>query len=149
MPCKITQMTKTKNIGYTLSLSRTRSNKECAFCHEDFIGIKVARYCSESCRQKAKYQRSKRQTKREIPLSRLINTRRPYDWSNPNISEEAFIISVLKGGSLEDITKTTLHFGQQKMETCLQEVDEPVAHRIAERKLKNIIKSRMINHAQT
>lgn len=65
------------------------------------------------------------------------------------MSEEAFIINVLKGGSLEDITKATLHFGRQKMVAFMQDIDDPVAHRIAERKLKNIIKSRERNHAQT
>ena len=33
---------------------------ECAICGDEFEGIKQAKYCSNACRQKAKYQRSQK-----------------------------------------------------------------------------------------
>jgi predicted nucleic acid-binding Zn ribbon protein len=42
-----------------LAALRRRHSKECAVCGKGFKAIATARYCSNACRQRAKYQRSK------------------------------------------------------------------------------------------
>jgi predicted nucleic acid-binding Zn ribbon protein len=42
-----------------LAALRRRHRKNCAVCGKGFTAIKTARYCSNACRQKAKYRRSK------------------------------------------------------------------------------------------
>lgn len=43
-----------QNPAAALARMRTTSEKECGFCGETFAGLKVSKYCSESCKQKAK-----------------------------------------------------------------------------------------------
>lgn len=43
----------------TASASRTRAAKDCAVCGTEFTAIKTAKFCSNRCRQAAKYARSK------------------------------------------------------------------------------------------
>ena len=38
---------------------RKQVKHECVVCHSEFEGIKQAKYCSNACRQKAKYGREK------------------------------------------------------------------------------------------
>ena len=38
---------------------RKRTKHECVICRNEFEGIKQAKYCSNACRQKAKYDREK------------------------------------------------------------------------------------------
>lgn len=40
----------------------------------------------------------------------------PYDWSNPDISDEALLIGVLKRGIFADICKVTVHYGFERVE---------------------------------
>jgi len=128
------------NIGQQLSLARTRVLKECECCHRSFKGLKIAVYCSESCRQKAKYQRTKARMKRgDTSLSESLGMARPYDWSNRNMPSKAFIVSVLNGGHLKDIAKCIRHFGGRQVTACLNDVAEPLLHRIAERKVRNAV----------
>jgi predicted nucleic acid-binding Zn ribbon protein len=42
-----------------LAALRRRHRKNCAVCGKGFTAIKTARYCSNACRQKAKYERAK------------------------------------------------------------------------------------------
>lgn len=128
------------NIGRQLSLARTSSSKECEFCDRPFKGIKIAVYCSESCRQKAKYQRNKARLSRgNTPLSEELGMARPYDWSNRNMPQRAFIVSVLKGGHLQDIAKCVRYFGGRQVTGQLKDVDEPLLHNIATRKVNNAV----------
>ncbi|MBE0440423.1 MAG: hypothetical protein IBX57_11865 [Gammaproteobacteria bacterium] len=128
------------NIGRQLSLARTQLLKECEFCHRPFNGIKIAIYCSESCRQKAKYQRGKvRLSRGDTPLSEVLGMARPYDWSNRNMPQNAFIVSVLNGGSLQDIAKCVRYFGSRQVVSRLNDVDDPLLHRIAARKVGNAV----------
>lgn len=130
------------NTGRQLSLARTQSLKECEYCHRSFKGIKIAVYCSESCRQKAKYQRNKvRLSRGDMPLSALLGMARPYDWSNRNMPSNAFIVSVLNGGSLQDIAKCVRHFGGRQVTSRLNDVTDPLLHRIAARKVANAVKA--------
>jgi hypothetical protein len=128
------------NIGSQLSLARTQSKKDCAFCGHGFTGIKIARYCDESCRQKAKYQRNKARALRgSTPLSEELGMARPYDWSNPKMPSSAFIVSVLKGGILQDIAKCVRHFGGNEVTRRINDVSDPLSRRIATRKVSNAI----------
>jgi len=47
------------NPGSNLARMRQRVEKECPVCGGSFKAIKKAVYCSNKCRQKAKYQRAK------------------------------------------------------------------------------------------
>jgi hypothetical protein len=42
-----------------LAALRRRHSKECAVCGKGFKAIATARYCSNACRQRAKYKRNK------------------------------------------------------------------------------------------
>lgn len=127
-----------KTIGRQLSLARTQSLKACEFCHEPFQGIKIAAYCSESCRQKATCQRNKARLNRGgTRLSEGLGMARPYDWSNRNMPSKAFIVSVLNGGLLQDIAKCIRYFGSRKVTACLNDVTEPLSYRMAARKVRN------------
>jgi predicted nucleic acid-binding Zn ribbon protein len=45
--------------GAALAALRKQTRKACLVCGKTFKAIATARYCSNACRQKAKYQRSK------------------------------------------------------------------------------------------
>lgn len=45
--------------GALLSSKRVREKKQCPVCNNEFVGIKKAIYCSNKCRQQAKYKRKK------------------------------------------------------------------------------------------
>lgn len=47
--------------GGALSDMRRRVRHKCAWCKTSFVAVKSAVYCSNSCRQKAKYARKKQQ----------------------------------------------------------------------------------------
>lgn len=47
-------MAKNTNPAAALARMRTTEDKTCEHCGESFAGLKVAKYCSESCKQKAK-----------------------------------------------------------------------------------------------
>lgn len=47
------------NAGKELAALRKRVHKKCAICGRDIIALKQAKYCSNRCRQRAKYQRQK------------------------------------------------------------------------------------------
>ncbi|TAN51621.1 MAG: hypothetical protein EPN21_06180, partial [Methylococcaceae bacterium] len=40
----------------------------------------------------------------------------PYDWPNPDISDEALILNVLARGIFEDICRVCIHFGVDEAE---------------------------------
>ena len=52
-------MTETKSPGAALSGMRKIIDHVCPVCNETFRGITKAKFCSNRCRQKDKYQRSK------------------------------------------------------------------------------------------
>jgi ribosomal protein L34E len=55
--------------GAALASMRRRTWHKCAICGKRFGGISKAVYCSNACRQKAKYQRAK-EIHRSAPLAR-------------------------------------------------------------------------------
>jgi len=50
---------KSTNAGRELALLRKRVTKTCQVCGTRIIALKQAKYCSNRCRQRAKYQRQK------------------------------------------------------------------------------------------
>lgn len=46
--------------GAALSALRRRVPHICPMCRESFTKLKTARYCSDRCKQAAKYRRSKK-----------------------------------------------------------------------------------------
>lgn len=65
----------------------------------------------------------------------------PYDWSNPDIGDEALILNVLKRGIYEDICEICVHFGVDRIDLIFQEMDaDPILVRILSRSLTNIRK---------
>lgn len=46
-------------VGARLAAMRKRSRHKCQQCDKSFVGITTAKFCSNACRQKAKYQRGK------------------------------------------------------------------------------------------
>ena len=122
-----------------LAAKRSRVTKPCLQCGEEFTGIKIASYCSERCRQKAKYNRKKIMSNREVPLSTLLRLDRPYDWSNKNIDKNVFALRVLNGGHLPDIARCTAFFGGQLMIKQLGNIEDSLTLGIARRKLNNAI----------
>lgn len=53
--------------------------------------------------------------------SELLELSFPYDWSNPDISDESLIFSILKRGIFEDLCKACAYFGIEKIEIVLNE----------------------------
>jgi hypothetical protein len=47
----------------------------------------------------------------KIRRSTQLNLSFPYDWSNPNISDDALIINVLSRGHYSDICRICAYFG--------------------------------------
>jgi hypothetical protein len=121
-----------------LANCRTRQAKQCSHCGKAFEGLKITRYCSESCRQKAKYLRGKAIV-RDIPLSQTLGLSRPYDWSNPRMSEATFLLRVLEGADIVDIAKCVQAFGSRPMYSALARVSEPLTLAICRRKLNNVV----------
>ncbi|WP_198266682.1 hypothetical protein [sulfur-oxidizing endosymbiont of Gigantopelta aegis] len=52
-------MTEKITAGATLASMRKKELKKCVVCREEFLGLKRAKFCSNKCKQKDKYQRSK------------------------------------------------------------------------------------------
>jgi len=75
----------------------------------------------------------------DTSLSELLGMAKPYDWSNRNMPSKAFIVSVLSGGHLKDIAKCVRHFGSRQVTARLNDVADPLLHRVAERKVRNTV----------
>lgn len=132
-----------------LSRSRKRFEKHCEHCGGTFQGLKIARYCSESCKQKAKYLRTKRnQITRKVPLSKQLGLSRPYDWSNKNVPENTFALLVLQGCYIPDIARTVSHLGVDVMHKNLERIDDALTRKIASRQLANTLSALERNHAE-
>jgi predicted nucleic acid-binding Zn ribbon protein len=59
------------SVGAKLAAMRVIEKKSCAYCGIQIEGIKKKKYCSESCKQKAKYERSKSGGKRNDKFVRI------------------------------------------------------------------------------
>ncbi len=126
------------NTGLKLSLRRKVSNKLCLSCREPFSGIKIAKYCSNKCKQATKYQRNKLMNNRVIPLSVALGMSSAYDWSNININQDTFILRVLEGCDVEDITRCIVSFGVTRVGAQLKRINDALVFKIAARQYSNI-----------
>lgn len=52
-------MKKRANPGAELAALREIERKQCAICGTEIEGLKSKKYCTERCKQKAKYERQK------------------------------------------------------------------------------------------
>jgi len=57
-----------------------------------------------------------------IPKSKVLELSFPYDWSNPEISDEALIINVLQRGIFEDIAIICAHYGVDRVSDAAKEL---------------------------
>lgn len=65
----------------------------------------------------------------------------PYDWSNPDISDDALILNVLARGIFEDVCRICMHFGVDAAERLYLEMPPTgVADPAIPRMLSNIRK---------
>lgn len=71
------------------------------------------------------------------PLSQELGLDFPYDWSNPGMSEDNFIRSVLTKGRFMDVLRLARHYGVDRIEVVAQELVNapswPRLHQILER----------------
>ena len=125
-------------IGAQLSAQRKQVEKICSSCNTVFLGVKIAKYCSNKCRQKAKYIRGKTSTNRQIALSKELGLGSPYDWSNINIDPEVFILRVLEGCDVRDIARITRHFGTTRVGDVLVKISDTLTLKIAKRQYNNV-----------
>ncbi len=125
-------------IGAQLSAQRKRVEKVCSSCNTVFQGVKIAKYCSNKCRQKAKYIRGKNSIDRQVALSKELGLGSPYDWSNINIDPDIFILRVLEGCNVRDIARITRYFGTTRVGEALVKINEPLTLKIAERQYINV-----------
>ncbi len=51
--------------------------------------------------------------------AQLLGLALPYDWSNPNMSDNALILKALEFAHLPDLTRLALHFGIEALESAL------------------------------
>ena len=128
------------NIGAQLSAQRKQYDKVCPSCLHTFLGVKIAKYCSNRCRQKAKYSRLKAHDPivREVALSKKLGLSSPYDWSNINIASDVFILRVLEGGNIKDIARTASHFGIDRVGESINNITDTLTLKIAERQYNNV-----------
>lgn len=49
----------------------------------------------------------------------------PYDWSNPNIRQDALILNVLDRGIYEDICRVAAHYGIDIVQELAGQLDTP------------------------
>jgi len=63
----------------------------------------------------------------------------PYDWSNPDIGDEALILKVATSLRFEDLTRLCAHYGVEKVrETIATRLGDELAMAVLNRQLKNI-----------
>ncbi len=61
-------------------------------------------------------------------LSQKISLDFPYDWSNPNISEEALIAKVLDKARFMDVSRVFAYFGHERVKAVAQDFSIDLAH---------------------
>ena len=131
-----------------VATSRLQPTRSCQFCGMPFVGVKTSGYCSASCRQKAQYG-PRKTSPRSISLAQQLKLSRPYDWSNPHLSEESLLLRVLEGADIGDIAKCVNHFSGARLLGLLNKIRDPMTLTISGRKLQNAIAALEPQHAQT
>jgi transcriptional regulator with XRE-family HTH domain len=71
---------------------------------------------------------SKTSAHSEPTLSQRISLDFPYDWSNPNISEEALIAKVLDKARFMDVSRVFAYFGHDRVKAVAQDFEIDLEH---------------------
>lgn len=61
-----------------------------------------------------------------------------YDWSNPDITDDALILNVLKRGIYEDICRVARHYGLEHVEALGARIHETMDYWLMRRMMRNI-----------
>jgi DNA-binding transcriptional ArsR family regulator len=71
--------------------------------------------------------------------SEALGLSAPYDWSNPNINDDALIAKTAGSLRFEDIARVCRKYGMPRVRKVIEEnVNDPIAVKILARQLKNI-----------
>lgn len=65
----------------------------------------------------------------------------PYDWSNPEISDEALILNVLERGIYKDICRICAHYGIKRVEQLCENLPRNIAESPSLTRMMNNIKN--------
>lgn len=68
------------------------------------------------------------QEQQHLPLSKKLALDFPYDWSNPNISEEALIAKVLDKARFMDVSRVFAYFGHARVNAVAQDFSIDLEH---------------------
>ena len=131
-----------------IAASQVRLIQTCQYCGTPLEGLEIAPYCSPSCRQQGERRRGATPP-RSTPLAQQLKLNRSYDWSNPHLPEDAFLLRVLEGADIADIAQCVKHFGGARMLGLLNKIRDPLTLAISGRKLQNVIAALEPQHAQT
>jgi transcriptional regulator with XRE-family HTH domain len=63
-----------------------------------------------------------------LPLSKKISLDFPYDWSNPNISEDALIAKVLDKARFMDVSRVFAYFGAERVKAVAEDFSIDLQH---------------------
>jgi len=76
----------------------------------------------------------------QVRKSAQLNLSFPYDWSNPDISDDALILNVLKRGLYADICRVCAYFGFDVVERLASGLRESVIGNMSLTRMLNNIK---------
>lgn len=131
-----------------IAASHVRLIQSCQFCGKPVEGMEIAAGCSPSCRDEGECRR-RTMAPRSTPLAQQLKLNRSYDWSNPHLPEDAFLLRVLEGADIGDIAQCVNRFGGARMLGLLNKIRDPLTLAISSRKLQNVIAALEPQHAQT
>jgi DNA-binding HxlR family transcriptional regulator len=74
-----------------------------------------------------------------LPKSQRLGLSAPFDWSNPEISDEALIVKTAASLRFEDVVRLCGHYGVPRVRKLVQaRITDPLARTILTRQLRNI-----------
>jgi len=82
------------------------------------------------------------------PISHKLNLEFPYDWSNPNMSDSALIISVLEKARFNDVLSIAHHYGIERIETKVKNNTKGHTTKILDKYLSRIKKGILLANTQ-
>lgn len=82
------------------------------------------------------------------PLSDKLNLEFPYDWSNPNMSDSALIVSVLEKTRFNDVLSIAHHYGIERIESEVKNNTKGHITKILDKYLSRIKKGILLASAQ-
>lgn len=82
--------------------------------------------------------RKERRQAAQVNKSEIIRLDFPYDWSNPNMSDEALILNVLKKSRFRDVLKICIYYGIEKVAAVETLITQPNIKKSVKSILRNI-----------